>query len=85
MTSTSWKRSARSCSSTSRVDAHRVEIGGTKSDEDELTEGELASGGEGVARVDARAQLAAGRRVSFQLDPDRIHFFDATTGEAIAN
>ena len=66
-------------------DAHRVEIGGTKSDEDELTEGELASGGEGVARVDVRAQLAAGRRVSFQLDPDRIHFFDATTGEAIAN
>jgi hypothetical protein len=37
-----------------------------------------------VARVDARAQLSTGGRVQFHLDPNRIHFFDVTTGEAIA-
>jgi len=66
-------------------DAHLVEVGGTKDDAEGLSEGTLAKAGEGVARVDARAQLAAGGRVRFRLDPGRIHFFDATTTEAIVN
>jgi multiple sugar transport system ATP-binding protein len=66
-------------------DAQIVEVGGTKEDDaDELSEGALARGGEGVARVDSRAQLSAGSRVRFQLDPARIHFFDPATQEAIA-
>jgi len=35
--------------------------------------------------VDARAQLSTGGRVQFSLDPGRIHFFDAVTGQAIVN
>ncbi len=66
-------------------DAHQVEVGGTKDEDAEgLGEGGLAKAGEGVARVDARAQLSTGGRVQFHLDPNRIHFFDVTTGEAIA-
>ena len=66
-------------------DAHQVEVGGTKADDAEgLSEGTLAKSGEGVARVDARAQLSAGGRARFNLDPGRIHFFDPESGQAIA-
>jgi multiple sugar transport system ATP-binding protein len=66
-------------------DAHQVEVGGTKDDDAEgLNEGTLAKSGEGVARVDARAQLTTGGRVRFGLEPSRIHFFDPATGQAIA-
>ncbi len=66
-------------------DARQVTVGGTKDDDAEgLSEGTLAKGGEGVARVDARAQLSAGARVRFSLDPGRIHFFDDATGQAIS-
>jgi multiple sugar transport system ATP-binding protein len=67
------------------ADAHKVEVGGTKDEDAEgLSEGTLAKAGEGVARVDARAQLTTGGRVRFALDPSRIHFFDAATGQAIS-
>jgi multiple sugar transport system ATP-binding protein len=67
-------------------DAHHIEVGGTKDEDAEgLSEGLLVSTGEGVARVDARAQLTVGGRVRFHLNPGRIHFFDVTTSEAIAN
>jgi multiple sugar transport system ATP-binding protein len=66
------------------ADAHKVEVGATKDDDAKgLSEGTLAKSGEGVARVDARAQLSAGGRVQFSLDPSRIHFFDADTGRSI--
>jgi len=66
------------------TDAHQIEVGGTKTDDAEgLNEGTLAKPGEGVARVDARAQLSVGGKVKFHLDPVRVHFFDDTTGEAI--
>jgi len=66
------------------ADAHKVEVGGTKDDDAEgLSEGTLAKAGEGVARVDARAQLSTGGKVSFSLDPNRIHFFDPASGQAI--
>ena len=62
------------------TDAHQVEVADTKHDDAEgLSEGALASAGEGVARVDARAKIAVGSRARFQLDPGRLHFFDPTT------
>ena len=64
-------------------DARQVEVGGTKDDAEGLGEGSLAKAGGGVARVDPRAQLSAGGRVRFMLDPRRIHFFNATTTDAI--
>jgi multiple sugar transport system ATP-binding protein len=37
----------------------------------------------GVARLDPRAAVRPGERVTFRLDPNRLHFFDPTTGLAI--
>ena len=42
-----------------------------------------ASAAEGVARVDPRVAVAAGERVTFAVDVDRLHFFDAESGNAI--
>ncbi len=68
------------------TDAHPVEVADTKHEDAEgLSEGGLVKGGEGVARVDARAKITNGSRARFQLDPGRIHFFDPATSEAIAN
>jgi multiple sugar transport system ATP-binding protein len=67
-------------------DARPVEVGGTKDEEDAegLGEGTLGRAG-GVARVESRTRLSAGSRARFELDPERLHFFDAATGEAIAS
>jgi len=68
------------------TDAHQVEVADAKHEDAEgLTEGALVKGGEGVARVDTRANVANGGRVRFQLDPSRLHFFDPATSEAIVN
>jgi multiple sugar transport system ATP-binding protein len=65
-------------------DAEPVEVSGTKGDGAEgLSEATIARS-EGVARIDARARVAAGGRVRFRLDPTRLHFFDPTTSDAIA-
>ena len=67
-------------------DARTVEVAAAKVDDAEgLSTGTLLRGGEGVARVEARAQLTAKSRVRFRLDPDRLHFFDPTTNDAIAS
>jgi multiple sugar transport system ATP-binding protein len=42
-----------------------------------------ASAAEGVARVDPRVAVASGERVTFAVDVDRLHFFDAESGNAI--
>jgi multiple sugar transport system ATP-binding protein len=42
-----------------------------------------ASAAEGVARVDPRVPVAPGDRVTLAVDVDRLHFFDAETGDAI--
>ena len=70
-----------------KTDADQIDIGEAKGEEAAgLSEGALvAIGGEGVARVDARAKLAAGSRARFHLDPERLHFFDTATSEAIVN
>ena len=68
------------------TDAHRVEAEGAKeADAEGLNAGSLSQGGEGVARVEPRAQLLAGRRVRFMINPARLHFFDATHGRAITS
>jgi multiple sugar transport system ATP-binding protein len=35
------------------------------------------------ARVDARTKVRAGGRIRLSVDPDRFHFFDPQTGEAV--
>jgi multiple sugar transport system ATP-binding protein len=37
----------------------------------------------GVARLGPRAKVAPGQRVTFRVDPNRLHFFDPGTGLAI--
>src|ERR1700684_3400656 len=47
--------------------------------------GSLAAGApDGVARLDSSSAIRAGTRVMFSVDTDRLHFFDADTGQAIA-
>jgi multiple sugar transport system ATP-binding protein len=66
-------------------DARRVEAEGVKdADADGLEAGKLGRSGEGIALVDASSHLVAGARVRFMFDPQRLHFFDQGTGEAIA-
>jgi hypothetical protein len=36
-----------------------------------------------VARIAPRAAVRAGTRVTFAVDPARLHFFDPDTGNAI--
>jgi multiple sugar transport system ATP-binding protein len=43
--------------------------------------GEAAT--ESVARIDPRVQIAAGDQVTLAVDVDRLHFFDAESGDAI--
>jgi len=48
-------------------------------------DGLLATGTpNGVARIDPRTQVRAGERVTFGVDPVRLHFFDPDSGAAIA-
>jgi multiple sugar transport system ATP-binding protein len=42
-----------------------------------------AAATEGVARVDPRVQVTVGDQLTLAVDLDRLHFFDADTGEAI--
>jgi multiple sugar transport system ATP-binding protein len=48
-------------------------------------EGDLLAGSahNGVARLDPRAGIRSGQRVTFGVDPARLHFFDPDTGVAI--
>jgi len=60
--------------------------GGGAAVADESAEpGILAAGApNGVARVDPRSGVRAGRRIVFAVDPERLHFFDPDTGLAIS-
>jgi multiple sugar transport system ATP-binding protein len=42
-----------------------------------------ASATEGVARVDPRVQVTVGDQLPLAVDLDRLHFFDAESGESI--
>jgi multiple sugar transport system ATP-binding protein len=54
--------------------------GGGESDQEGLL---AASAPNGVARLDPRAAVRAGTRVTFAVDAARLHFFDPDTGKAI--
>jgi multiple sugar transport system ATP-binding protein len=49
------------------------------------TSGNIAVAGatEGVARIDPQARIGVGDRVTLAVDVDRLHFFDAGSGDAI--
>jgi multiple sugar transport system ATP-binding protein len=65
------------------TDARRIEAPGTLADANGLSEGTLIPSGEVVARVDPKVRLDVGSQAQFRIDPLRLHFFDAATGDAI--
>jgi multiple sugar transport system ATP-binding protein len=67
------------------TDASRVRSTGGAWTADATAHGEIvgASAAEGVARVDPRVPVAPGDRIALAVDMDRVHFFDAETGETI--
>jgi multiple sugar transport system ATP-binding protein len=44
----------------------------------------LGSAPNGAARLDPRVTVEPGGRITFALDPARLHFFDPDTGQAIS-
>jgi len=60
------------------IDATRVLAEGAH-DRDEMA----IRGGEGVARVDPRAPMKPGSRGRFEVDTERMQFFDPASGQAI--
>jgi len=64
------------------VDASQVVSEGLE-DTKGLPESTLIRSGGGIARIGPRSRLVVGERVSFLLDPLRLHFFDLDTGQAI--
>jgi multiple sugar transport system ATP-binding protein len=67
------------------IDARMVRNRGGVFTADAHASGEIAgaSATEGVARVDPRVRIADGDQLTLAVDVDRLHFFDAETGEAI--
>jgi len=67
------------------LDARRVHVdeGADEGDAALAESGEFVVAGEGVARIEPRARVAAGDRVGFSLVPARLHFFDRETERAI--
>jgi multiple sugar transport system ATP-binding protein len=67
------------------TDARMVRNRGGVFTADADASGEIAgaSATEGVARVDPRVQVTVGEQLPLAVDVERLHFFDAETGEAI--
>jgi multiple sugar transport system ATP-binding protein len=66
------------------IDAKRVQAEGTNEEAAEgLNAGQLEVHGEGVARLDPRADVKAGQRLRLAVDATRLHFFDPSSGSAI--
>ena len=66
------------------LDAERAdvkEVGGPSAAA--VDEVRVVASGRGVARAEPRASVTVGQLVRFGVDPGRLHFFDAGTGEAI--
>ncbi|MHB8191304.1 MAG: ABC transporter ATP-binding protein [Ferrimicrobium sp.] len=61
------------------IDARRIVAEGVQ---EELVAG-LSVSGEGVARVDPRADVSVGTRVRLGVDIEELHFFDTVSGDAI--
>ena len=66
------------------TDAHAFEITEVMdSNAAGLADGTLTKGDAGVARVEAHTKIAAGERIRFWLNPERLHYFDRATSELI--
>ena len=66
------------------TDAHRIEAEGMYSDDAEgLEAGLISRPGDGVARVAPDTQVTIGSRITLEMNPKRLYFFDASTGLAI--
>ena len=61
------------------IDARRVRAEGATSDDEDAT----AESGEGVARVEPRATVKAGEKITFALNAEGMQFFDPDSGIAI--
>ena len=66
-----------------QIDAKRVQAEGTQEQGDGLSGGQIEVRGEGVARVDPRTAVKAGEPLLLEVDTDRLHFFDPSSGQAI--
>jgi multiple sugar transport system ATP-binding protein len=60
------------------IDANKVTAEGVQDEEEQM-----ASGGAGVARVDPRAPMHPGERARFNVDVERMQYFDPNGGETI--
>jgi multiple sugar transport system ATP-binding protein len=67
------------------TDARTVRNHGGVFTADATASGDIAGAAatEGVARVDPRIRIADGDRLTLAVDVERLHFFDADTGDAI--
>jgi multiple sugar transport system ATP-binding protein len=67
------------------TDARKVRYRGGVFTADADASGDIAgaSATESVARIDPRVQVTVGDRVTLAVDIDRLHFFDAESGDAI--
>jgi multiple sugar transport system ATP-binding protein len=61
------------------IDATKIHAEGAESDEEK----QLTVSGEGVARLDPRTSVKAGDRARFEVDTERMQYFDAESGLAI--
>ena len=66
-------------------DAPRIRTAEVReADDDSTTDaGELIRGDASIARLEPRTSVRVGERVTFHVDPARLHFFDLKTGDAI--
>jgi multiple sugar transport system ATP-binding protein len=60
------------------IDAKRI-----VAEEQDSGEEVLANRGEGIARIDPRTGVRPGTKVTFEVDVDRLQFFDLESGDAI--
>jgi multiple sugar transport system ATP-binding protein len=67
------------------TDARMVRNRGGVFTADEETSGDIAGAAatEGIARIDPRVAVTVGDQLTLAVDVDRLHFFDAETGDAI--
>ena len=66
------------------IDARRVDEQGTGVGATETTGPDaMVPAGTGVARAEPRTAVKVGQRARFLIDPERLHFFDPDSGDAI--
>jgi multiple sugar transport system ATP-binding protein len=63
-----------------RLDAKRVYAAGVEEEQDAA----LAAGGSGVARIDPKASVRSGERITLAVQTGELHFFDRASGASLA-